>query len=228
MVYGLYHLLLIPVLVIQYHDWWPVRPFVKVIPPLFLLLVFVYQHAQNKRDLYFRNTTVALVLTALAFFAISFNRNPVADFLAMLLFILGRLAFFLNIRMLSGFLIIKNWKNFLIIVLIAFSFFLFVAVYVIPQMIPMHKLAITLYVFMDTLLVTSVYFLWRVKKLHTTGIWAIAMLVLFDLIGSFSMFIGDFNDHYAISTYFGYLSTYFMYRYMIDLSLGESLKKSDI
>ena len=146
----------------------------------------------------------------------------------MLLFITGRLCFFYNIRRVSGFLTIRSWKNFIGVILVAFTFFLVVAIYLIPEMSFLITLAVVLFVFLDTLLVSAIYFLWRDKKLHATGIWAIIILFVFDITGAFSMYMKDLNDRYAISVYFGYLSLYLMYRFMLDLKMAEQLKNTEL
>ncbi len=198
-------------------------------PTLFLsIALFSNTDREERKSFHFRSTCCGLVLTTLGFLFISFHPIERLSSLGMLFLIAGRLCFFLNIRRVSGFLIIRNWKNFAVITGFSFSFFVLVAIYLLPKISLIFSLAIILYVFLDTLLFSSIYFLWHNKKLHSTGIWAIIILLAFDLSGASGMFIMDLNDQFAISLYFGYLSIYLMYRFMLDLKMAEDLKNSDL
>jgi hypothetical protein len=226
-VYTVYHFLLLPVLAIQYNNWWPILPFMKAIPPLFLAFAFFHNYKNETKNIHFRNTLYGLLLTTAGFVFVSFYPIERIHIAGIFFLILGRIFFFYNMRNISGFLSIDNWKNFLLVTSTALLFFLFVSTFLIPKASLTFTIAIVTYICVDTLLVTAIYFLWRNKKLHSTGIWAIVILFIFDLTGAFSMFIADLNDRFAITLYFGYLSTYLMYRFMIDLRMAKGFQQSD-
>jgi hypothetical protein len=95
----------------------PNLPYLKIIPPLILGYIYFTKSKCYFRDIFASRSIIGFILTSLAFFFITFHPNKWAVFVAMALFILGRIMFFLNMRKIVGVLIIKDWIAFISMIL---------------------------------------------------------------------------------------------------------------